>query len=63
MNNIVPLKLHKCWTHKITFKIIEIKAKATKFLLQSAIYTSKGSTCKVLSFYDFWFMFYDIKVM
>ena len=33
--------------------------KATKFLLQSAFYTSKGSTCKVLGFSDFWFKFYD----
>ena len=28
-------------------------AKATKFLLQSAFYTSKGCTCKLLPFYDF----------
>ena len=34
-------------------------SKATKFLLQSAVYTSKGSTCKVLPFYDVWFKFYD----
>ena len=26
---------------------------------QSACYTSKGRTCKVLPFYDFWFKFYD----
>ena len=34
-------------------------AKSSKFLLQSPFYTSKGSTCKVLAFYDFWFKFYD----
>ena len=28
-------------------------AKATKFLSKSAFYTTKGSTCKVLPFYDF----------
>ena len=28
-------------------------AKTTKFLLQSAFYTSKGRTYKALSFYDF----------
>ena len=33
-------------------------AKVTKFLLQSAFYTSKGRTCNVLPFYDFWFKFY-----
>ena len=41
MNNIAP-KLQKCWTHKIAFKIISKNAKATKFLLQSAFYTSKA---------------------
>ena len=34
-------------------------AKATKLLLQSAFYTSNGSTYKVLPFYDFSFKFYD----
>ena len=34
-------------------------AKVTKFLLQSAVYISKGSTCKGLPFYDFWFKFCD----
>ena len=34
-------------------------AKATKFLSQSIFYTSKGRTCKVLPFCDFWFKFYD----
>ena len=34
-------------------------AKATKYLSQSAFYTSKGHTCKVLPFYDFWFKFHD----
>ena len=32
-------------------------AKTTKFLLELAFYTSKGRTCKVLSFYDFWLTF------
>ena len=32
-------------------------AKATKFLSQSAFFTSKESTCKVLRFYDFRFKF------
>ena len=54
MNNIAP-KLQKCWTRKIAIK----NAKAIKFLLQSAFYTSKRSTCKVLPFYDFRFKFYD----
>ena len=30
-------------------------AKATKFLLQSAFYTYKGSLRKGLPFYDFWY--------
>ena len=34
-------------------------AKTTKILLQSGFDTTKGRTCKVLSFYDFWFEFYD----
>ena len=34
-------------------------AEATKFISQSACYTSKGRTCKVLHFYSFWFKFYD----
>ena len=33
--------------------------KTTKFLLELALYTSEGHTCKVLSFYDFWFTFND----
>ena len=33
--------------------------KTTKFLLQLAFYTSEGHTCKVLSFYGFWFTFTD----
>ena len=54
-------KLQKCWTHKIAFKIISkmLQPTETKFLLQSAFYTSKGSTCEVLPLYDFWFKFYD----
>ena len=39
MNNIAP-KLQKCWTHKIALKSYK-NAKVTKFLLQSAFYTSK----------------------
>ena len=34
-------------------------AKTIKFLLELAFYTSEGRTCKVLSFYDFWFRFND----
>ena len=34
-------------------------AKTTKFLLELAFYTSKGRTCKVLSFYDLYFTFND----
>ena len=34
-------------------------AKTTKFLLQSAFYTSKGLTCNVFSVHGFWFKFYD----
>ena len=34
-------------------------AKTTKFLSELAFYTSEGHTCKVLSFYDFWFTFND----
>ena len=33
--------------------------KTTKYLLELAFYTSEGHTCKVLSFYDFWFTFND----
>ena len=47
------LDTHNCLQNHIK------NAKATKFLLQSAFYTSKGSTCKVLPFYGFWFKFYD----
>ena len=38
-------------------------AKTTKFLLELAFYTSKGHTCKVLSFYKFWFTFNDSSVV
>ena len=34
-------------------------AKTTKFLSELVFYTSKGRTCKVLPFYDFWFTFND----
>ena len=34
-------------------------AKTSKFLLELAFYTSEGHTCKVLSFYNFWFTFND----
>ena len=34
-------------------------AKTSKFLSELAFYTSEGHTCKVLSFYDFWFMVND----
>ena len=58
MNNIAP-KLQKFWTHKIFLQHHIKNAKATKCFLQSAFYTSKERTCKVLPFYDFWFMSYD----
>ena len=58
MNNIAP-KLQKCWTHKIAFKIISKMLKQPNFFLELAFYTSEGHTCKVLSFYDFWFTFND----
>ena len=45
MNNIAP-KLQQCYTQKIAFKIIFLNAKATKFLLQSAFYTSKKGLAK-----------------
>ena len=34
-------------------------AKTTKFFSELAFHTSKGHTCKVSSFYDFWFTFND----
>ena len=34
-------------------------AKTTKFRLELAFYASEGHTCKVLSFYDFWFTLND----
>ena len=57
MNNFAP-KLQKCWTHKIASKIIS-KMLNSQISLQAAVYISKGCTCKVLSFYDVWFKFYD----
>ena len=57
MNNIAP-KLQNAGHRKLPSKSYK-NAKATKFLLQSAFYTSKGSTCEVLPFYDFRFNFYD----
>ena len=44
------LETQNCLQHDIK------NAKATKFLSQSAFDTSKGRTCKVLPFYDFWFL-------
>ena len=58
MNNIAP-KLQKCWTQKIRLQNYFKNAKTTKLLLELAFHTSEGHTCKVLSFYDFWFMFND----
>ena len=57
MNNIAP-KLQKCWTQNCLQNRIK-NAKAAKFLLQSAFYTSNENACKVLPFYDFWIKFYD----
>ena len=47
------------YTLKIAFKIISKMLKQPNFFLELAFYTSKGRTCKVLSFYDFWFTFND----
>ena len=33
--------------------------KTAKFFSELTFYTSEGHTCKVLSFYDFWFTFND----
>ena len=48
MNNITPkhqmLDTQNCFQNHIK------DVKATKFLLQSALYNSKGRTCKVLTF-------------
>ena len=57
MNNIAP-KLQNAGHRKLPLNHIK-NAEATKFVLQSAFYTSQGSTCKVLYFYNFWFKFYD----
>ena len=54
MNNIAP-NLQKCWTHKIAFKIISEMLKQPNFFQSQ----SKGSTCKVLPFSNFWFKLYD----
>ena len=54
MNNIAP-KLKKNAGHrKLPYENHMKNAKATKFPLQSALYT-----CKVLVFSDSWFKFYD----
>ena len=57
MNNIAPktekmLDTKNCLQHNIK------NAKSTKLLLQLAFYTSKGRTCKVVAFYEFWFKFH-----
>ena len=48
MNNIAA-ELQNCFQNHIK------NAKTTKFFLQSAFYTSKGSSCRVLPLYDFLF--------
>ena len=58
MNNIAP-KTAKMLDTQNYFQNHIKNAKANKFLSQSAFYTSKGSTCKVLPFYDFGLKFYD----
>ena len=58
MNNIAP-KLQKVLDTQNCLQNHTKNTKATKVLLQSAFYTSKGSNCVVLAFYDFWFKFYD----
>ena len=54
MNNIAP-KLQKCWTHKIAFKIISKMLKQPHFFHNPPSTLSKDATCKILSFYGFWF--------
>ena len=58
MNNIAP-KLQKCWTHKNRLQNYFKNAKTTKFPSELAFRASKGRTCKVLSFYDYWLTFND----
>ena len=58
MNNIKP-KLQNAGQQNCLQNYMKKNAKATKYLLQSAFYTFKGSPCKVLPFCDFWFKFYD----
>ena len=58
MNNIAP-KLQKMLNSQNRPQNYFKNAKTTKFLLELAFYTSEGHTCKVLSFYDFWFTFND----
>ena len=57
MKNIAPKTANMLDTQNCLQNHIK-NTKTTKFLLQSIFYTSKGSTCKVLPFYDFWFTFY-----
>ena len=58
MNNIAPKNALNAGHTKLPSNHIK-NATATKFLLQSAFYTSEGSTCEVLPFYNFWFKIYD----
>ena len=58
MNNMAR-KLQKMLDSQNRFQNYFKNAKTTRFLLELAFYTSEGHTCKVLSFYDFWFTFND----
>ena len=58
MNNVAP-KLQKMLNSQNRPQNYSKNAKTTKFLSVLAFYTFEGHTCKVLSFYNFWFMFND----
>ena len=57
MNNIAPI-LQNAGLTKSPSNCLK-NARTTKWFLELAFYTSEGRTCKVLSFYDFWFTFDD----
>ena len=57
MNNNIALKTAKMLDTQNCPQNHIKNVKATKFLLQSAMYTSKGCTCTVLPFYNFWLSF------
>ena len=60
MNNIAPV-MQKCWTHKIAFKVISKTVKEPNFFYCQPSKLPKNASAKFyLSFYDFWFKFYDM---